>query len=265
MKNYLELLKNTLETGTRKKDRTGVGTLSLFGKQLRFDLTVGFPLITTRKLHVWSIIHELIWFLRGDTNIKYLRDNGVTIWDEWADTHGNLGPIYGKQWTNWETKDGQHINQINNAIDLIKKEPNSRRILISAWNVGDLEDMRLLPCHVLFQFYVKEEKILSCQMYQRSADIFLGLPFNIACYALLTHIVAYQTGLSVGELIWVGGDCHLYLNHLNQAKLQLSRIPYPLPQIRINCKRSVLSDYKYEDFEIINYQSHPNIQASVAI
>lgn len=261
---YLELLQQVLEQGTAKMDRTGVGTLSRFGAQLRFDLRAGFPLVTTKKLHLRSIIHELLWFLRGDTDLRYLHQHGVTIWDEWADENGDLGPIYGKQWTDWEAADGRQINQLANAMELLRRDPDSRRIVVSAWNVGDLDQMRLLPCHLLFQFYVANGE-LSCQVYQRSADLFLGVPFNIASYALLTHLVAQQTDLGVGELIWTGGDCHLYLNHLEQARLQLSREPYPLPQLKIQRRPPLLSEYVYEDFAMVNYQAHPAIKAPVAV
>ncbi|CDI01479.1 thymidylate synthetase [Candidatus Competibacter denitrificans Run_A_D11] len=264
MKVYLDLLRHVLVGGTRKQDRTGTGTLSVFGAQLRFDLRAGFPLVTTKKLHLPSIIHELLWFLRGDTNLRYLHEHGVTIWDEWADETGDLGPIYGKQWTDWETSDGRHIDQLANAIDLLRRDPDSRRIVVSAWNVGELAQMRLLPCHVIFQFYVANGE-LSCQLYQRSADLFLGVPFNIASYALLTHLVAQQTDLQVGDFIWTGGDCHLYLNHQEQARLQLSRQPYPLPQFALRRRPPALADYRYEDFEILNYQAHPPIKAAVAV
>ncbi|MEI2742276.1 MAG: thymidylate synthase [Candidatus Competibacter sp.] len=264
MQAYLDLLRHVLDRGVRKQDRTGVGTLSVFAAQLRFDLRRGFPLVTTKKLHLRSIIHELLWFLRGDTNLAYLREHGVTIWDEWADENGDLGPIYGKQWTDWEARDGRRIDQLANAIDLLRRDPNSRRIVVSAWNVGELEQMRLLPCHLLFQFYVANGE-LSCQLYQRSADLFLGVPFNIASYALLTHLVAQQADLKVGEFIWTGGDCHLYLNHLDQARLQLSRTPFPLPHLILHRLAESLADYRYEDFEIAGYQSHPAIKAPVAV
>ncbi len=264
MRMYLDLLQKVLDGGIPKRDRTGVGTLSVFGAQLRFDLRAGFPLVTTKKLHLRSIVHELLWFLRGDTHLGYLHEHGVTIWDEWADENGDLGPIYGKQWTAWETGDGRRINQLANAIDLIRGDPDSRRIVVSAWNVGELEQMRLLPCHVLFQFYVAAGE-LSCQVYQRSADLFLGAPFNFASYALLTHVVAQQTDLRVGELIWTGGDCHLYLNHLEQVRLQLEREPCPLPRLAIRRRPESLFDYRYEDFEMIGYQSHPAIKAPVAV
>lgn len=264
MKTYLDLLRRVLAEGVRKPDRTGVGTLSMFGAQLRFDLRRGFPLVTTKKLHLRSIIYELLWFLRGDTHLDYLHEHGVTIWDEWADVTGDLGPIYGKQWRNWEAVDGGHIDQIARAVDLLRHDPDSRRIVVSAWNVGELERMRLLPCHVLFQFYVANGE-LSCQLYQRSADLFLGVPFNLASYALLTHLVAQQADLRVGELIWTGGDCHLYLNHLEQARLQLSREPYPAPRLAIHRRPETLADYRYEDFAIIGYQAHPVITAPVAV
>ncbi len=264
MKIYLELLRQVLTGGVRKLDRTGVGTLSVFGAQLRFDLRRGFPLVTTKKLHLRSIIYELLWFLRGDTRLDYLHAHGVTIWDEWADETGDLGPIYGQQWRGWEAADGRQIDQLARAVDLLRHDPASRRIVVSAWNVGDLERMRLLPCHVLFQFYVADGE-LSCQVYQRSADLFLGVPFNIASYALLTHLVAQQTDLRVGELIWTGGDCHLYLNHLAQARLQLSREPYPAPRLAIHRRPATLADYHYEDLEVVDYQAHPAIKAPVAV
>ncbi|MGB5063235.1 MAG: thymidylate synthase [Candidatus Competibacter sp.] len=264
MRAYLDLLRQVLDEGTRKQDRTGVGTLSLFGAQLRFDLQAGFPLVTTKKLHLRSIVHELLWFLRGDTHLRYLHAQGVTIWDEWADANGDLGPIYGQQWRAWEAADGRHIDQLANAVDLLRRDPDSRRIVVSAWNVGELERMRLLPCHVLFQFYVAGGE-LSCQLYQRSADLFLGVPFNIASYALLTHLVAQQTDLAVGEFIWTGGDCHLYLNHLEQARTQLSREPHPPPRLAIRRRPETLFEYRYEDFEIIGYQAHPAIRAPVAV
>ena len=264
MRTYLDLLRRVLDEGTRKQDRTGVGTLSLFGAQLRFDLRAGFPLVTTKKLHLRSIVHELLWFLRGDTHLRYLHEQGVTIWDEWADANGDLGPIYGQQWRSWEATDGRRIDQLANAVELLRRDPDSRRIVVSAWNVGELERMRLLPCHVLFQFYVANGE-LSCQLYQRSADLFLGVPFNIASYALLTHLVAQQTDLAVGEFIWTGGDCHLYLNHLEQARTQLDREPHPPPRLAIRRRPETLFEYRYEDFEIIGYQAHPAIRAPVAI
>jgi thymidylate synthase len=264
MRTYLDLLQRVLSEGTRKQDRTGVGTLSLFGAQLRFDLRAGFPLVTTKKLHLRSIVHELLWFLRGDTHLRYLHEQGVTIWDEWADANGDLGPIYGRQWRSWEATDGRRIDQLANTVELLRRDPDSRRIVVSAWNVGELERMRLLPCHVLFQFYVADGE-LSCQLYQRSADLFLGVPFNIASYALLTHLIAQQTDLAVGEFIWTGGDCHLYLNHLEQARTQLDREPHPPPRLAIRRRPETLFEYRYEDFEIIGYQAHPAIRAPVAI
>ena len=264
MNEYLYLLRQTLNRGVRKQDRTGVGTLSMFGAQLRFDLRAGFPLVTTKKLHLRSIIHELLWFLRGDSNIHYLHEHGVTIWDEWADQNGDLGPIYGAQWRAWRTIDGRRIDQLANVVEQLRRDPDSRRIIVSAWNVGELEQMRLPPCHLLFQFHVANGA-LSCQLYQRSADLFLGVPFNIASYALLTHLVAQQTDLTVGEFIWIGGDCHLYLNHLEQVGLQLSRDPYPLPQLIIDRRPDSLFDYQYDDFAIVGYQHHPAIKAPVAV
>ena len=264
MKTYLDLLDHVLHHGTRKEDRTGTGTLSVFGWQMRFPLERGFPLLTTKKLHTRSIIHELLWFLQGDTNIGYLRDNGVTIWDEWADELGNLGPIYGAQWRSWPTPDGQSIDQISRIIDDIRRTPDSRRLIVSAWNVGALPDMALPPCHALFQFYVADGR-LSCQLYQRSADIFLGVPFNIASSALLTHMVAQQTGLQPGEFIWTGGDCHLYLNHLEQARLQLSRDPRTLPTLRITRQPGSIFDYRFEDFVIEGYDPWPGIKAPIAV
>ncbi len=264
MRQYLQLLRHIRDSGVRKEDRTGTGTLSVFGYQMRFDLNAGFPLVTTKKLHLRSIIHELLWFLKGDTNVKYLHEHGVTIWDEWADANGDLGPIYGRQWRSWPTADGRHIDQLAVALEQLKMNPHSRRILVSAWNVGDLDRMALLPCHALFQFHVADRK-LSCQLYQRSADTLLGVPFNIASYALLTHMVAQQCGLQVGDFIWTGGDCHLYLNHLEQADLQLSREPLPLPRLHFTRKPASLFDYAYEDFEIVGYVHHPAIKAPIAI
>ena len=255
MKQYHDYLKHILENGVRKEDRTGVGTISVFGYQMRFDLQEGFPAVTTKKLHFRSIIHELLWFLKGDTNIKYLNENGVTIWDEWADENGDLGPVYGKQWVSWETVDGRVINQIEWLINEIKRNPDSRRLVVSAWNVGELDEMALMPCHALFQFYVAEGK-LSCQLYQRSCDSFLGVPYNIVSYALLTHIIAQQCDLEVGDFVWTGGDCHIYLNHLEQVENQLSREPFPLPKLEIKRKPDSIFDYKFEDFEIVGYQSH---------
>jgi thymidylate synthase len=257
-------MQQILEHGVQKDDRTGTGTLSLFGQQMRFDLSQGFPLLTTKKLHSRSIIYELLWFLKGETNIQYLVDNNVHIWDAWADEKGELGPIYGSQWRSWPTCDGQSIDQISQLITDIKTNPDSRRLIVSAWNVADVEHMALPPCHLLFQFYVAQGK-LSCQLYQRSADFFIGVPFNIASYALLTHLVAQQCDLEVGEFIWTGGDVHLYLNHIEQVKLQLSRQTYELPQLIIKNKPTDIFSYKFEDFEIMNYQSHPHIKASVAV
>jgi thymidylate synthase len=264
MKQYLDLMKPALDHGARKDDRTGVGTVSIFGYQMRFDLSRGFPLITTKRLHLRSIVYELLWFLRGETNIKYLTDHGVTIWNEWADESGELGPVYGAQWRSWRAADGRVIDQVSDLIEQIKINPDSRRLIISAWNVGELDRMRLQPCHALFQFYVVNGK-LSCQLYQRSADIFLGVPFNIASYALLTHMIAQQCDLDVGEFIWTGGDCHIYLNHLEQARLQLTREPFPPPQLIIKRKPASVFDYQFEDFEIANYQAHPHISAPVAV
>lgn len=264
MKTYLDLLRHVLDHGTRKEDRTGTGTLSVFGWQMRFDLRAGFPLLTTKKLHTRSIIHELLWFLQGDTNIRYLRDNGVSIWDEWADENGDLGPVYGAQWRSWPTSGGESIDQISRVIDDIRRSPDSRRLIVSAWNVGELPQMALPPCHALFQFYVADGR-LSCQLYQRSADIFLGVPFNIASYALLTHMVAQQTDLEPGEFIWTGGDCHLYLNHLEQARLQLAREPRALPQLKLARKPESIFDYRFEDFSIEAYDPHPGIKAPIAV
>lgn len=264
MNTYLQLLQHLLRHGTEKTDRTGTGTLSVFGYQMRFDLRQGFPLVTTKKLHTRSIIHELLWFLQGDTNIQYLNDNGVTIWNEWADERGDLGPVYGKQWRSWPTADGRTIDQLAEVIKHINTNPDSRRLIVSAWNVGELDQMALMPCHAFFQFYVANN-VLSCQLYQRSADAFLGVPFNIASYALLTHMVAQQCQLEVGEFIWTGGDCHLYLNHLEQAKTQLTRAPFPLPELVIQRRPSSLFDYCFEDFEWMNYQSYPAIKAPIAV
>jgi thymidylate synthase len=257
-------MQDVLDTGAVKTDRTGTGTQSVFGRQMRFDLSKGFPLVTTKKLHLRSIIHELLWFLNGDTNTGYLKQNGVSIWDEWADEKGDLGPVYGHQWRSWPTPTGESIDQMSIILDQIKNTPDSRRIIVSAWNVGLLSEMALPPCHLLFQFYVADGK-LSCQLYQRSADFFLGVPFNIASYALLTHMVAQQAGLDVGDFVWTGGDVHLYSNHTEQARLQLSREPMALPSLKINRKPETLFDYKYEDFEIIGYESHAGIKAPVAI
>ena len=264
MRQYLDLLRTIRERGTRKGDRTGTGTLSIFGYQMRFDLAEGFPLVTTKKLHLRSIIHELLWFLAGDTNIDYLNRNGVTIWDEWADENGNLGPIYGAQWRRWRAADGREIDQIERVIDLLRNDPDSRRIIVSAWNVGELERMALSPCHALFQFYVADGR-LSCQLYQRSADVFLGVPFNIASYSLLTHMVAQQTDLEPGEFVWTGGDCHLYLNHVEQADLQLTREPLPLPRLVIKRRPPSIDEYRFEDFEIVDYVAHPSIKAPIAV
>jgi len=264
MQQYLSLMRHVRDHGTRKEDRTGTGTLSLFGHQMRFDLGAGFPMVTTKKLHLRSIIHELLWFLSGDSNIRYLKDNGVSIWDEWANDKGDLGPVYGVQWRSWPAPDGGHIDQIAQIIDQIRSTPDSRRIIVSAWNVAEIENMALPPCHCLFQFYVADGK-LSCQLYQRSCDIFLGVPFNIASYALLTHMVAQQTELGVGEFIWTGGDCHLYLNHLEQADEQLSRQPLPLPRLAMRRRPASIFDYEFDDFEILNYESHPHIAAAVAV
>jgi len=264
MKQYLDLLENILENGTEKSDRTGTGTISMFGHQMRFDLSEGFPMVTTKKLHLKSIIHELLWFLAGDTNIKYLTDNGVRIWNEWADQDGNLGPIYGYQWRNWPSSGGQHIDQITDVIHSIKTNPNSRRHIVSAWNVGALNEMNLPPCHILFQFYVANEK-LSCQLYQRSADVFLGVPFNIASYALLTMMIAQATDLQPGDFVHTFGDVHIYSNHIDQVKLQLTREPYPLPTMKINPDIKNIFDFKYEDFELVNYHAHPHIRGEVAV
>jgi len=264
MKQYLDLLRHVRCQGVQKTDRTGTGTLAVFGHQLRFDLARGFPLVTTKKLHIKSILYELLWFLRGETNVAWLRQHGVTIWDEWADDSGELGPVYGRQWRSWPTQDGRSIDQISRAIDLIRRDPDSRRIIISAWNVGELDQMALTPCHTLFQFWVAEGR-LSCQLYQRSADLFLGVPFNIASYALLTHMFAQQCDLEVGDFIWTGGDCHLYVNHLEQTDLQLAREPYPLPRLDILRRPPSIFEYHYEDFEIVGYQFHAHIRAPVAV
>jgi thymidylate synthase len=264
MKQYLDLMQHVLAHGTRKTDRTGTGTLSVFAWQMRFDLQAGFPLLTTKKLHTRSIIHELLWFLQGDTNIRYLKENGVSIWDDWADAQGELGPVYGKQWRRWETADGRTVDQITQLIDGLKHSPDSRRHLVSAWNPGEVQDMALPPCHALFQFYVADGT-LSCQLYQRSADIFLGVPFNIASYALLTLMVAQVCGLRPGEFIWTGGDCHLYLNHLEQARLQLTRAPRPLPRMTLNPEISDIFAFRYTDFTLSDYDPHPHIKADVAV
>ncbi|WP_231427417.1 thymidylate synthase [Pedobacter sp. Leaf250] len=264
MKQYLDLMQHVLDNGAQKHDRTGTGTISVFGYQMRFNLQEGFPMVTTKKLHLKSIIHELIWFLTGDTNIKYLKDNGVRIWDEWADENGNLGPVYGSQWRSWPTPDGQHIDQITNIINTIKNNPDSRRIIVSAWNVAEIENMALPPCHAFFQFYVADGK-LSCQLYQRSADIFLGVPFNIASYALLTMMVAQVCGLEAGDFVHTLGDAHLYNNHIEQANLQLSREPKPLPTMKINPDVKSIFDFKFEDFTLENYEPHPHIKGIVAV
>jgi thymidylate synthase len=264
MKQYHDLLQHILDKGTKKEDRTGTGTVSVFGYQMRFDLNEGFPCLTTKKLHLRSIIHELLWFLKGDTNIQYLKENNVSIWDEWADAEGNLGPVYGSQWRSWPAADGRHIDQITQVLDQLKNNPDSRRIIVSAWNVGEIDKMALPPCHAFFQFYVADGK-LSCQLYQRSADTFLGVPFNIASYALLTMMMAQVCGLKPGDFVHTLGDAHLYSNHLEQAKLQLTRDFRPLPQLKINPEIKDLFDFKYEDFELVNYDPHPHIKAAVAI
>ena len=264
MKNYLDLLRHVRDTGTRKSDRTGTGTVSVFGHQMRFDLSRGFPLVTTKKCHLRSIIHELLWFLKGETNIRYLKDNGVTIWDEWADEHGNLGPVYGYQWRSWPAPDGRHIDQIQRVLDDLKNNPDSRRIIVSAWNVADLDKMALAPCHAFIQFYVADGK-LSCQLYQRSADLFLGVPFNIASYALLTMMVAQVTGLKPGDFVHTLGDAHIYLNHFDQVNEQLTREPRPLPTMRLNPEVKDLFAFKFEDFTLEGYDPHPAIKAPVAV
>ena len=264
MRQYLELMQSVLDKGVRKEDRTGTGTLSIFGYQTRYDLSTGFPAVTTKKLHLRSIIHELLWFLQGDRNIHYLHDNRVTIWDEWADENGDLGPVYGYQWRSWPGPDGRSYDQISHLVERLNKNPDSRRHIVSAWNVADVDNMALPPCHTMFQFYVAEDK-LSCQLYQRSADIFLGVPFNIASYALLTTMLAQVTGYQVGDFVHTFGDAHLYLNHLDQSKLQLSRQPYPLPQMKINPDVNSIFDFRFEDFELVNYQSHPHISAPIAV
>jgi thymidylate synthase len=261
---YLELLRAVRERGVLKGDRTGTGTRSLFGWQMRFDLAQGFPLVTTKRVHIPSMVHELLWFLRGDTNVAYLREHGVSIWDEWADADGELGPIYGHQWRAWDTGDGGHIDQMTRAVETLRRDPDSRRVIVSAWNVGQLHNMALQPCHALFQFHVAAGR-LSCQLYQRSADVFLGVPFNIGCYALLTHLVAQQTGLEPGDFIWTGGDCHLYANHLEQADLQLSREPLSLPSLTIRRHAPSLFDYTAEDIEFVDYRHHAPIRAQVAV
>jgi thymidylate synthase len=264
MRQYLDLMRHVREHGVRKDDRTGTGTLSVFGQQMRFDLADGFPLVTTKKVHVKSIVHELLWFLRGETNVRSLNEAGVTIWDEWADANGELGPIYGYQWRHWTARDGREIDQLADVVAEIRRNPDSRRMIVSAWNVGDLPRMKLPPCHMFFQFYVAEGR-LSLQMYQRSCDLFLGVPFNIASYALLTHMVAQQTDLEVGDFVWTGGDCHVYLNHLEQVDTQLARNPLPLPQLAIRRRPPTLFDYRYDDFEIVGYVSHGALKAPVAV
>jgi len=264
MRQYLDLLSHLLDTGNPRADRTGTGTLSRFGYQMRFNLADGFPVVTTKKVHLKSIIHELLWFLKGDTNVKYLQDNGVKIWNEWAGVDGELGPVYGHQWSSWSTPDGREIDQISQVIEQIKDNPLSRRLIVNAWNVGELDKMKLPPCHLLFQFYVNDGK-LSCQLYQRSADVFLGVPFNIASYALLTLMVAQVTGLQPGDFVHTFGDVHIYNNHLEQVKLQLSREPYPLPEMKINPEVKSIFDFKFEDFELVNYQAHPHIKGEVSV
>ena len=264
MKQYHELMKRILSEGTERGDRTGTGTLSVFGHQMRFNLSEGFPLVTTKKCHLRSIIHELLWFLKGDTNINYLKDNGVSIWDDWADENGDLGPVYGYQWRSWPNPNGGHVDQISNVLDSIKNNPYSRRHMVVAYNPSFVDEMALPPCHAMFQFYVADGK-LSCQLYQRSCDVFLGLPFNIASYALLTHMIAQQCDLDVGDFVWTGGDTHLYLNHLEQTDLQLSRELYPLPKLNMKRKPDSLFDYKFEDFEIEGYQAHPSIKAPIDV
>ena len=264
MKQYLDLLSHVKNNGVKKSDRTGTGTISVFGYQMRFDLQDGFPAVTTKKLHLKSIIHELLWFLMGDSNIRYLKEHGVRIWDEWADTNGNLGPVYGVQWRSWPTADGGHVDQISRLIDQIKNDPSSRRLIVSAWNPGELHKMALPPCHAFFQFYVAEGR-LSCQLYQRSADIFLGVPFNIASYSLLTMMIAQVTGLQLGDFVHTLGDAHLYLNHISQTDTQLQRRPYPLPVMKINPDVKSIFDFKYQDFELVGYESHPSIKAPIAV
>ena len=264
MKQYHDLMQHVLEHGVKKEDRTGTGTISVFGYQMRYDLAAGFPLLTTKKLHTKSIIHELLWFLKGDTNIAYLKENGVRIWDEWADAQGNLGPVYGYQWRSWPTADGKHIDQITQVVDMIKKNPDSRRLIVSAWNVADINNMKLPPCHAFFQFYVANGK-LSCQLYQRSADIFLGVPFNIASYALLTMMIAQVCNLELGDFVHTLGDAHIYTNHIDQAKLQLTRDLRPLPVLKINPDVKSIFDFKFEDFTLENYDPHPHIKAEVAV
>lgn len=264
MKQYLDLLETVLQNGVEKRDRTGTGAISIFGHQMRFNLAEGFPVLTTKKLHLKSIIHELLWFLTGNTNVKYLQDNGVRIWNEWAGDDGELGPVYGYQWRSWPTPDGRHIDQIRNVVDGLKNNPDSRRHVVSAWNVGEIDKMKLPPCHILFQFYVADGK-LSCQLYQRSCDVFLGVPFNIASYSLLTMMMAQVTGYEPGDFVWTGGDVHIYTNHLEQVKLQLSRQPIALPRMKINPAITSIFDFRYEDFELVNYEAHPHIPGKVAV
>ncbi len=264
MKQYLDLLETVLQNGVEKKDRTGTGAISIFGHQMRFNLAEGFPVLTTKKLHLKSIIHELLWFLMGNTNVKYLQENGVRIWNEWAGEDGELGPVYGYQWRSWPTPGGDHIDQISNVVDNLKNMPDSRRHIVSAWNVGEINKMKLPPCHILFQFYVADGK-LSCQLYQRSCDVFLGVPFNIASYSLLTMMMAQVTGYLPGDFVWTGGDVHIYTNHLSQVQLQLSRQPMPLPKMKINPAVTSIFDFKYEDFELVNYEAHPHIPGKVAV
>ncbi|MBT6211040.1 MAG: thymidylate synthase [Woeseia sp.] len=264
MQQFLSMMRHIRDNGTRKEDRTGIGTQSVFGYQMRFDLSTGFPMVTTKKLHLRSIIHELLWFLSGDSNIRYLQENGVSIWNEWADENGDLGPVYGVQWRQWKQASGEAIDQIQDVVNRINADPDSRRMLVSAWNVADLPGMALPPCHCLFQFYVADGK-LSCQLYQRSADVFLGVPFNIASYALLTHMVAQQTNLNVGDFVWTGGDCHLYSNHAEQVEQQLQREPLSLPRLAIKRRPASIFDYQFDDFEVLNYESHPHIKAVVAV
>jgi thymidylate synthase len=264
MRQYLDMMRHVLEHGARKTDRTGTGTLSVFGHQMRFDLALGFPLVTTKRVHTKSIFYELLWFLRGETNVRWLQERGVTIWDEWADEQGELGPVYGRQWRSWGTPDGRSIDQMARVVEQLRSDPDSRRIIVSAWNVGELGQMALAPCHAFFQFYVADGR-LSCHLYQRSADIFLGVPFNVASYALLTHMLAQQCDLAPGEFIWTGGDCHLYLNHLEQARLQLSRQPHPLPRLVLRRRPASLFDYEFDDIEVAGYEHHPAIRARVAI
>jgi thymidylate synthase len=264
MKQYLGLLEHILQNGVRKDDRTGTGTISIFGYQMRFNLGAGFPIVTTKKVHLRSIIYELLWFLRGDTNVDYLRAHKVSIWDDWADENGDLGPVYGKQWRRWKAPDGTEIDQIAKVVEDIKRDENSRRLIVSAWNVGELAEMALLPCHALFQFYVADGK-LSCQLYQRSADVFLGVPYNITSYALLTHMIAQQCDLEVGDFVWTAGDAHIYLNHLDQVNLQLARAPLPLPQLVLKRRPDSVFEYEFEDFEVVGYQAHPHIAGAVAV